>query len=39
MLYCSKECAVEYEGYHDMDYWEKKSGEFKEMFGKGICIS
>ena len=38
-VYCSKECAVEYEGYHDMDYWEKKAGEFKDIFGKGICIS
>lgn len=38
-IFCSKDCALEYEGYFDIDTWESLSDEYKENTGKGIHIS
>lgn len=38
-IYCSKDCANEYEGYYGIDHWNEISEEFKKNTGKGIHIS
>lgn len=38
-IFCSKDCAIEYNGYYKMNHWEKVADEFYKDFGKKIAIS